>query len=60
MFYINGKRKIVETFAALQKIFTKALEIIALKFLKLIKRDIYENIIDNFFTYTLNTYTTII
>ena len=60
VFYINGKRKIVETFAALQKIFTKALEIIALKFLKLIKRDIYENIIDNFFTYTLNTYTTII
>ena len=35
VFCINGKRKIVETFAALQKIFTKALEIIALEIFKI-------------------------
>ena len=35
VFYINGKRKLVETFVTLQKIFTKALEIIALEIIKI-------------------------
>ena len=56
MFYINVKTKLVETFMTLQKIFNKPLEIIErYKLLKLNKRDIYGQITDTFFTYTLNT-----
>ena len=37
VFYINGKRKLVQTFVRLQKSFTKALEIIMLQIIKINK-----------------------
>ena len=35
VFYIKGKRKLVETFLTLQKSFTKPLEIIALQIIQI-------------------------